>query len=53
MCGFYYELLDDRCFNYHTMAKINLNRLTVVRKVNAFISTGVLLSLVHMLSNTY
>ena len=31
MSGFYYELLDDRCLNYNTVAK-NI----------VFISTGVL-----------
>ena len=30
------------CLNYNTKAKINFDCLTVVRKVNAFISTGVI-----------
>ena len=42
MCGFYHELLDQRCLKYNTMAKINFKGLTVVKKVNAFISAGVI-----------
>ena len=42
MCGFHYELIDHRCLKYNTMAKINFKGLTVVRKVNAFISAGVM-----------
>ena len=41
MCCFYYELSCQASYTTILWLKIIFNRLTVVRKVNAFISTGV------------